>query len=425
MEENNLENQMALQEIPERDFETKTEYMEKTEEKYFDEELLQQLREIRDTAQTDLAVRNGYENYKVSNVIHYNKDVELIAIETEEIQYLDLDVVIAEDMETGEIIEIYYLDGEEADIIELDSKYESSLPIIELINDTKENLKLDADKQDEELIKIELVDLEEKELEKYEELKEEKELEENLEEENDKEDEQEKDEEENENSLTGIKPRYMLQTIDVDKTYFDNKTTIRKAFNIPAGVQSLAIAKPELGDKNALSKDLTLYMLDGNGKIVENAGGVKINNLFEIDAATGKNPDDDKNTKYDLRGYAKRDLSHTLMRFHSKENPNSYLSTEPGKYAKVYAGRKNREGNEPIEVELETRNVGMQNSLEMQEVVAGYKGVKNTARINQEVDEYEEQGNDLSRIEKENADGEENEEEYEGRVPWDSGRTRR
>ena len=75
MEENNLENQMALQEISERDFEENLEYMEKTEETYFDEELLQQLREIRDTAQMDLAVREGYENYKVSNVIHYNKDV--------------------------------------------------------------------------------------------------------------------------------------------------------------------------------------------------------------------------------------------------------------------------------------------------------------------------------------------------------------
>ena len=105
MEENGelLENSMVLQEVPQHNFEAELEYKEKTEEAYFDEELLQQLEEIRDTAQMNLAVREGYKDYEVINVINYNKDVELIAIETEEIEYLDLDVVIAEDMETGEI----------------------------------------------------------------------------------------------------------------------------------------------------------------------------------------------------------------------------------------------------------------------------------------------------------------------------------
>jgi len=418
---------MVLQEVPENKFEPELEYMEKVDDIEFDEELLEQLRAIRDTAQNDLEQREGYENYSVSNVVHYNKNVELTVLETREVEYLDLSVVVAQDMETGEIIEIYYLNGEEANIVELNSKYESALPIIEVINETNENLKLDTDKQDEELIKIELVDLEEKELEEHEERKEDKELEEKHEEEKDEKDEKEKDEEENENSLTGIKPRYMVQTIDVDKTYVDNKTTVRKAFNIPAGVQELAISKPEQGDKNVLSRDLTIFMLDSSGKVIENADGIQIGDIFELDAATGKAPNADMNTKLGLEGYAKRDISHTLRRFRSKENPDFYLSAEQkkiGDYAKVYAGRKSPEGNNPIEVELETRNVGIQTDLEMQEVVAGYKGIYNTGRIDQEVDEYEVGGNDLSKIEKENADGMEND-EYEGRVPWDSGRTRR
>ena len=42
--------------------------------------------------------------------------------------------------------------------LEINSKYKSSMPIIKLINDTEEYLKKNPDKQDEELIKIELVE---------------------------------------------------------------------------------------------------------------------------------------------------------------------------------------------------------------------------------------------------------------------------
>ena len=381
---------MAMQEFSEYEYEEKLEYMEKPQENYFDEELLEQLRGIKSTAQMDLAVREGYESYNVINVVNYNKNVELINIGTEEPEYFDLCVVIAEDPNTGEIIEIYYLNGEEADFAELMMKYESATPIKDVLVDTEKNMELDEDEQDEELVKQDLEELEEKEREQEEKG-------------------ETKEEYEEETTLTGMKPKYMVQTIDVDKTYVDNKTTVRKAFNIPAEVQGLAIAKPLQEDENVLSHDLTMYMLDSNGRVIEDVDGIKIDDIFEVDAATGKSPRRDENSKLELGGYAERNKSHTLRRFQSKENPNLFLSAEQqkiGDYAQVYAGRKTKDGNDAVEVQLETRNVPIQTSLEMQRVASGYKGIYNIENIDKEVDEQEEYGEDLDKIEKENADGE-------------------
>ena len=167
MNENEVrpEKSMAMQEFSEYEYKEKLEYMEMPQDNYFDEDLLEQLRGIRNTAQMDLAVREGYENYNVINVVHYNKNVELINIGTEEPEYFDLCVVIAEDINTGEIIEIYYLNGEEADFSELMMKYESATPIKDVIVATEKNLALEDDEQDDELVKQDLAELDEKERE--------------------------------------------------------------------------------------------------------------------------------------------------------------------------------------------------------------------------------------------------------------------
>ena len=149
-----MEESMKLQEVPQRDSQPKLEYKEKTnDEIYLGEDILQQLREMKEKAQMELAVREGYQNYSVTNVVHYNKDVELVAVETGDVEYLDLCVVIAEDQNTGEIIEIYYLNGEEADVSQLMRKYESATPIRDVINDTEKNLELPPEEQDDELVK--------------------------------------------------------------------------------------------------------------------------------------------------------------------------------------------------------------------------------------------------------------------------------
>lgn len=386
-----LENSMVLQEMPERETLPKLDYKEKAEEEiYLGEDILQQLREMKTEVQNALAVREGYQNYQVTNVVHYNKDVELVAIETGEPEYLDLSVVTAEELETGEIIEIYYLNGEEADISQLMKEYESPIPIKELVIATDKNLELDSEEQDQELVKYDLNELEKEEQEKS--LK------------------KEKKQNENEN-IAGDKPRYMVQTIDVDKTYVDDKTTVRNAFNIPKQVTGLAIARPLQGDENVLAADLTMYMLDSSGKVIEESEGKKINDLFQVDRATGKSPITDENTKFELGGYAERNKNHTLRRFISKENPDMHLSVEQQtitEYAQVYAGRKTMNGNDSVEVQLETRNIPVQTSLAMQKVSAGYKGLRNIKNIDEEVDSREADGDDLRNIPVENADGKEN-----------------
>ena len=397
------EEMMELQEIPQRDSETRIEYKEKTKDETYSkqelDELLQQLRDMKEEAQMALAIREGYQNYSVANVVHYNKDVELVAVETGDVEYLDLCVVIAEDPNTGEIIEIYYLNGEEADVSQLMRKYESATPIRDVINDTEKNLELPPEEQDDELVKDDLEELEEKEKE------------------------QEKQEEQpvipvyeepNKNSLTGTKPKYMIQTIDVDKTYVDDKTTVRRAFKIPEPVQGIAIAKPLEEDENVLATDMTMYMLDGTGRVIEDVDGQTIQDFFEADDATGKNPKTEENTKFELGGYAERNKNHTMRRFTSKQNPSMHLSVEQktiGDYAQVYAGRKTLNGNDTVEVQLETRNIPVQTSLEMQKIAAGYKGLRNIKDIDEEVDRGEAEGRNMRNIAKEKADGKENKDE--------------
>lgn len=421
-----LETSMALQEMPERNSSQELGYKEKTEDEiYLGEDILQQLREMKAEVQNALAVREGYQDYKVTNVVHYNKDVELVAIETGEIEYVDLSVITAEELETGEIIEIYYLDGEEADFSQLIKKYESATPIKDVIIATNKNLELAPEEQDKEFVKD---DLEELEKERKEEKEQEKRNEQEQEQEQENEEQQqlknqmdiqneEQKKTENqmnvqndnkENNLTGIKPKYVVQTIDVDKTYVDDKTTVREAFKIPGPVKELAIAKPLQEDENVLTKDMTMYMLDSTERVIEEADGQTITDLFQADDATGKRPRTEENTKFDLSGHAERDKTNTLRRFESKKNPNMHLSVEEQtitEYAQVYAGRKTLNGNDSVEVQLETRNVPVQTSLEMQKISAGYKGTENIKNIDEEVDLREEKGYDLKNIPVENIDG--------------------
>ena len=293
---------------------------------------------------------------------------------------------------------MYYLDGQEVDFTELMKKYESATPIKDVIDATEENKELPEEEQDEEYDKEEL-----------EELEAEKEEQEEENERNEEENEiQEEQQFEQEDDLTGKKPKYVIQTIDVNSTYLDDWTTISRGFKLPPEVKQIAIAKPMQKDENVLSSDMTMYMLDKSGRIIEDANGKTIDELFEIDKATGKNPISDENTKLELGGYAERNKSHTMRRFRSKENPNLYLSAEQketGGYSQVYAGRKTMKGNDAVEVQLETRNIGIQTSLEMQKIAAGYKGIYNIEDIDKEVDGHEEHGDDMKNIAVENADG--------------------
>ena len=358
-----------------------------------DEEILEQLKELKQKAEIELEAKPGYENYRVKNVKYYGK-VNLVKRETGNIESFDLHVIEVADQEdkTGNVEQIYYLNGQEIDFMELLREYESPEPIKDLIDKAEENKQKPKEEQDE---KLEIKDLNELEGKK------EKETEIETEKKKDK-------KEEGKNNLTGAKPKYVFQTIDIDKAYVDNWTTVRKGFDLPAGVEKIAIASPVQKDENVLSSNMTIYMLDGQGRILENVNGKTIRDFLEIDDATGNNPMYDDNTKLELEQYAEKNKGQTMKRFKSKENPDLYLSAEQkevGQYVEVYAGKRTRNGNDPVEVQLETDNVDIQTSLEMQKIMSGYKGIYQKEQIDEEADRQEAHEDDETKIAKENADG--------------------
>lgn len=354
------------------------------------EELLNKLKTIKERAQEDLKNNHiGYENCVVKNIIHYNKKVELINKETNEKEKFELCVAVVEDPDTKRTTNMYYLNGEEVDFTELMLKYESPEPIKDVIDRTKENEERTEKEQDKELKSDKLDELEQEKIET-------------------KKEDKKKD---NKNSKIGEKPKYIIQTVDVDKAYIDKWHTLRNKLNLPSEVKELAFAYPNTDEDKNLSDDLVVIMLDEEGKrITETADGTKVTDILTVDNATGDNPMYDDNTKLELEGYAEKNKNMTMKRFKAKgiDDNNFYLSVEQkevGGYAELYAGGKTHDGNDPVEVQLETDNVGIQTDLEMQEIMNDRRGVHNKDNIAKEADMHEEHGDDTDKIKKENADG--------------------
>lgn len=359
------------------------------------EVMLEKLRKVKQTAEGYLA-ENNFENYVVKNVIHYNKKVELVNKETGKKEEFELYAVIAEntDLEKGgnELFELEYLEDKNGNIVtisDLIQEYEGFENIKDVVDKSKENDERPVEKQDKELKKDNLEKLEE-----------EKEQEEK---------EKSKANEDTKNDLTGEKPTNVLQTIDVNATYVDNWTTVSRAFDLPPEVKYITIATPIQRDEHVLSSSMTMYMLDNSGRVIENIRGKTIRDYFQIDDSTGHNPISDDNTKLELEGdYAEKNIGQTMRRFKSKENPDLYLSVEQkeiGGYHEVYAGGRTLDGNDPVEVQLETRNVEIQTDLEMQEVVSTYAGQYNRDEMDSEADHHQKHGDDKEKMPIENVDG--------------------
>ena len=369
------------------------------------EEMIEKLRQVKKTAENYLA-ENKFDNYIVKNVVRYNKEIELTKKDSEDkiTDKFHLYVVELEnnnfELEGEDLLtELEYLEDESGNlytISDLIQKYEGFENIKDVVDKTKENEERPKEEQDEELKKDSLEELEEEKSEEKESIQEEEVKEDDI--------------EESKNDLTGTDPKYVMQTIDVNKAYIDEWTTVRKGFGLPPEVEEIAIAAPVQKDDHILSDTMSIYMLDNRGKIIESVNGKTIKDYFEIDDATGHNPTNDDNTKLELDGYVEKDDDKTLKRFKSKENSDLYLSIEQkeiGGYHEVYAGEKTLDGNEAVEVQLETRNVEIQTDLEMQKIVSGRKGIYNKDEIDKESDLHVEHGDDEERIPIENADGDE------------------
>lgn len=293
-----------------------------------------------------------------------------------------------------------FLDGQEIDMGELIRTYED--PIKDIMCTVKEN---ESKKNDKDLD-----DAEEKIPERYAGVvgkdKEEK-VSNKLEKDNM---EKEKSEENNEKVKSREKPQYVIQTVDLDQTYVDKLHTLRTQLKLPSEVKELAFAYPNSEEDRKLSDDLTVFMLDKDGRKIEEVNGKKITDILEVDDSTGDNPMYDDNTKLELEGYAEKNKNMTMKRFKAigSDDNDFYLSVEQkeiGQYAEIYAGGKNSDGNDSVEVELETDNMEVQTSLEMQEIIDGRRGMYNEYNIDTEADLHEKHGDDVDKIAKQNADG--------------------
>ena len=374
------------------------------------EEMLQKLNRVKQTAEEYLAA-NNFENYVVKDVVRYNKEVELTPKDSEEnetkkfhlyvvdLENTDPEKAKEEGKEEGEeedeLKQLIYLEDEEGNlytIADLIQEYEGCFEkITEVIEETKANEEKPEEERDPEYTKYSLTELEEE--------KEKEGLEEKEGEEKQKEGNEEPSKKKNQRE-----PKYIIQTIDAN-SYFDNIETIHRAFRLPSNVTQLAFAYPNKEDKRELGRGVTLYMLDENGNIVDGA-----EKYFKIDDATGKNPFDDKSTDLELDGTGERHEGKTMRRFRSTQRPDRYLSVkqkEVGQYNEVYADSKEETENSSIGNQVETRNVEIQTSLEMQTINSTYKGLFNPDEIGEEIDKHEEHGDDLGKIAKANLDGKE------------------
>lgn len=341
------------------------------------EDVYEYLKEIREKAKIDIKNNYvGYEEYDVKTVKHFNKDIELVNRKTKKLEKFDLTIVELQNPDkSDEIRVLYYLNGEEVNYTDLLMEYETDEPIRDVINDLKEN----KEKPEKEL---EMQDLEELEKEKKE---------------KDNKDKSEKNKKEEQR-----KPKYIIQTIDTD-AYADNVETIHRAFRLPSNVKKLAFAYPNKEDRSQLGSGATIYMLDEHDNIVGDA-----KDYFRVDDATGKNPMHDDNTELELDKTGERHTGKTKIRFQSKQRPDQHLSLktpEVGQYPEVYADREKETQNTYIGNQVETRNVEIQTSLEMQTINSTYKGVFHPDDIDKEVDEHEEHGDDIDNTSNKNLDG--------------------
>lgn len=371
-------------------------------EKYNKEEdiLLKRLEKIAEFAGLDLK-ELGFEEYEVKDVEHYNEEVELINKRTGKAEKFKLYIAVTENSKAKKdeeaIFEIEYLvkDDKVYTINDLILEYEGFENIKDVIERAEENEKLPEKKQYEKFKIHRLSEEREKALEKEQKgnAKDAKEY-----------------ESDDENQINDNKPENVWQIIDVDKAYAEEWKTVRAAFGIPNGVQKLVIAKPMKGDENALTPDMTIYMLDEQGNFVDEVNDKTVKHLFKVDRAAGKNSVSNKNTQFDLENEkAERSDGQILRSFQSINDKDLYLYANQkmvGEYPEVCVGKKSLDNNF-VGVQLDTRNVEVQTNLIPQENLRGTKGEYHANNVNKEVEKHMEHGDDDENIPLENADGDE------------------
>ena len=157
------------------------------------------------------------------------------------------------------------------------------------------------------------------------------------------------------------KPSYIIETINPDVAKMDYWQNIRQAFGLPSQVATLAFAYPVSSEDKVDYANITIYMLDKDGNIIDS---LDVDNYFEFDSSTGNNPMQDnvqRNEEDENKGKAQLDKHYTMIRLESKKANNTYISLEQkngfGDYNDINAGRKVIAGTQNVEKQLETDRV--------------------------------------------------------------------
>ena len=366
------------------------------------EAMLERLKNVKQTSESYLK-ENNFENYVVKNVIHYNKKVQLVNKETNKKEEFDLYAVIAENTnpeKDGEkIFELEYLENKEGKIFtisDLIKEYEGFENIKDVVDKTKENEEKPEEEQDKELKKD---NLEELEAEKDQEEKGKT-----------KNSDKEKDDKEEITLKKKKKPSYVIERVNPDKAKMDYWQTVKQACGLPPKVETLAFAYPVSSEDKVDYANITVYMLDKDGYIIDD---LDVDDYFEFDSTTGNNPMQDNVVRHEEdenKGKTQLDSHNTMTRLFAKNssNRNTYISLEQknnfGDYNDINAGRKAVAGTQNVEKQLETDRVRVWDS-EREKLIKSNAGKYNINDIFDEAKKHKEHGEEYTDIE--NADGEE------------------
>lgn len=381
-------------------------------EKSVEEQLMQNFKKVKQQALNYLLEKNFIkeeEEVNIKNVIRYKKDVELTkkdlggkdksafklyVVEWEntnsgikdENALVELKFLVEED-EKGNIINIYSIE-------ELMKEYEkdSFKNIKDVVDKTKENEEKPEEEQDEELKKQSLEELEDKEKE---------------EEEKEQEGKEEKGKESDERKKR--KPSYVIERVNPDKAKMDYWHTVKQACGLPSKVDTLAFAYPVSSEDKVDYANITVYMLDKDGYIIDD---LVVDDYFEFDSSTGNNPMQDKTVRHeeeDNKGEVQLEENRTMIRLYAKNSndKNTYISLEQknsfGDYNDINAGRKTVAGTQNVEKQLETDHVRVWEAEE-EMLVKANAGLYNMNDIFNEAEQHKEHG-DEEHVQTENADG--------------------
>ena len=362
------------------------------------EKMLEKLRSIKQTAE-EYFEANNFENYVVKNVFLYKKQVELVSKVTKQKKKFTLYAVQAENVKPkmggDATFELEYLEDKEGNIYtisDLIKEYEGFESIKDVVDKAKENEERPEEEQDKEKQKYTLQELEEEK-------------------------EQEKEGSKDKKAIYGPespkkkrKPKHIIERVNPGKAQMDYWQTVKQACGLPEKVHTLAFAYPTSSEDKVDYADITIYMLDKDGYIIDD---LDIDDYFEFDSSTGNNPIQDnvvRHEKDENEGMAQIEEHRTMIRLFAKNSKdrNTYISLEQknglGDYNDINAGRKTIAGTQNVEKQLETDRVLTDWDSEEEKIMNPNRGKYNMNDIFKEAEQHKTHG-DEKFVSSLNADG--------------------